>query len=108
MIKILSARRLVVTMILLVPLVRPPLSSADQTDAGALYKKKCATCHGINGVPKKFAKGSADFSDTAWKDSVSQEDLEKMISQGKGRMPSFQDRLTEDQIRALAAYLKTL
>lgn len=99
---------LVVISLLLVPCLCPFLSADEQTDIDKLYAKKCAMCHGVNGVPKKFAKGSPDFSNTEWKNSVSEEDLVIVISKGKGKMPSFQSRLTEDQIKALAAYLLAL
>jgi mono/diheme cytochrome c family protein len=39
---------------------------AADADGSALYSKKCAMCHGADGVAKATAKGSANFNDPAW------------------------------------------
>lgn len=83
-------------------------ASAEEFDVAYTYKKKCAVCHGADGVPKKFAKGSPAFNDPAWKDAVSIQDIEKSIAEGKGKMPGFAKRFTPEELRALAEYLKGL
>ena len=59
-------------------------------------------------MPKAFAKGAPSFKDKNWKTSVTTEELVKVITQGKGRMPSFEGRLTAEEIKAIAEYVKTL
>ena len=56
-------------------------------DAAALYAQNCSGCH------KDLPSGSAD-------------DLKAALENGKGSsMPSFKDKLTADQIAALAAWV---
>ena len=83
-------------------------STAEEIDAAALFKRRCTTCHGSDGVPKAFAKGAPNFSDKTWKNSVTTEELTKIITQGKGRMTAFEGRLTAEEIKAIAEYVRTL
>ena len=36
------------------------------------------------------------------------EAIEKVVAEGRRRMPAFQNKLTPEEIKAVAAYLKTL
>ena len=74
----------------------------------ATYKARCKVCHGEDGVPKSFAKGSPAFNDQAWKDATPVEAIEKVVAEGRKRMPAFQNKLTPEEIKAVSAYLKTL
>ncbi len=89
------------------------LSAAADVTAGAnegeaTYKARCKVCHGEDGVPKSSAKGSPAFNDQAWKDATSVEAIEKVVAEGRKKMPSFQNKLTPEEIKAVSAYLKTL
>lgn len=69
------------------------------------YKAKCAGCHGADGKGQMAAKmGSKDLAGTA----LSEADVAKAITDGKGKMPAFKGKLSDDQIKAVAAYVKTL
>ncbi len=83
-------------------------AAADGNEGEAVYKARCAVCHGKDGVPKGFAKGSPTFTDEAWKKGISLETIEKVVAEGKKRMPSFGKKLTPEEIRNVAAYLKAL
>jgi mono/diheme cytochrome c family protein len=80
----------------------------DPNPGEATYKSRCKVCHGEDGVPKSFAKDSAAFNDEAWKEATSLEAIEKVVSEGRKRMPAFQNKLTPEEIKAVSAYLKTL
>jgi mono/diheme cytochrome c family protein len=82
--------------------------TADANEGEATYKARCKVCHGEDGVPKSFAKGSPAFNDQAWKEATSIEAIEKVVAGGRKRMPAFQNKLTPEEIKAVAAYLKTL
>lgn len=82
--------------------------SADANEGEVTYKARCKVCHGEDGVPKDFAKGSPAFNDQAWKEATSMEAIEKVVAQGRGRMPAFQNKLTPEEVKAVSAYLKTL
>jgi len=87
----------------LVVVLSLPLSAHAQ-DAGALYKSKCAMCHGADG---KKAAGhdltSADFQKQT--DAA----ITAVISDGKApKMPKYGDKLKPEEIKGLVAYIRTL
>ena len=81
---------------------------ADDGEAQALYDKKCAMCHGKDGVAKKMAEGSANLNDAAWQEATSVEDIVKTSTEGRGKMKGLEGKLTADEIKAVAGYVKTL
>ena len=82
--------------------------TADANEGEATYKARCKVCHGEDGVPKSFAKGSPAFNDQAWKEATSVEAIEKVVAEGRKKMPAFKNKLTPEEIKAVSAYLKTL
>jgi len=85
-----------------------PGSTAEEIDEESLYRTFCAACHGMDGVPRGLGMGAPSFKDEKWKNSASTEKLVQTIAQGKMTMPPFKRRLTGEQIKAIADYLKTL
>jgi cytochrome c6 len=78
-------------------------------DAKATFDSKCASCHGKDGRAKSLhAKHvhARDLTDAAWQGNVSDERLFNSISNGKGKMPEFKKKLSEDQIDALVRYVR--
>ncbi len=83
------------------------LSLAD--DAGkALFDRKCAMCHGKDGVAKTMAAGSANLNDPEWQEANPVESIVTVITEGKGKMKGYDGRLTEAKIKQIADYVKTL
>jgi cytochrome c6 len=86
------------------------LPSGAQADGGALFKGKCAACHGADGkgdtgMGRMFKirdLGSADVQ------KQSNEELTKIISDGKGKMPSYSKSLKADEIKELVGFIRTL
>ena len=77
-------------------------------DGKGLYAKKCAMCHGADGVAKSMAKGSANFNDPAFQQKETVEGITKITTEGKNRMPKFEGKLSAEQLKMIAAYVKTL
>jgi mono/diheme cytochrome c family protein len=80
-------------------------------DSGAdTFKTKCLMCHGADGTANTPA-GKA-FKAASFKDPMvttkSNEELAAIIKSGKDKMPSFKDKLTDDQINAVIAYIRKL
>ena len=72
------------------------------------YKAKCAMCHGADGKGQMAKKmGSHDLTDPTVQ-NMSEADIAATISNGKGKMTGFKGKLTDDQIKGVAAYVKTL
>ena len=97
----------VLWLVAVVALVSAP-SPAD--DAGkVLFDRKCAMCHGVDGVAKNMAAGSANLNDPEWQEANSVESIVTVITEGKGKkMKGYDGRLTEAEIKQIADYVKTL
>ena len=77
-------------------------------DGKALFDAKCAMCHGKDGVAKPMAKGSANFNDAKWQAATKVEAIETQITDGKNKMKGYKDKLSVEEIKAIAAYVKTI
>lgn len=91
-----------------VVLLAGAVSFAD--DGAALYKSKCAMCHGATGTPSAgMAKmGIKPVSDPAIK-ALTVDQVEAVVKKGSsnGKMKPVAG-LTDAQVKAVAAYFKTL
>lgn len=67
-----------------------------------IYDKNCAKCHGKHGDGRTF--GGPALANPA----LSLEDIKNIIVNGKGKMPKFSGRLTDDQINDVAVAIKAL
>ena len=81
-----------------------------QSDAASLYKAKCQVCHGADGkgdttMGKKLAARDFHSPEVA---KLSDAELFKITKEGKDKMPSYDKKLTDDQIKALIKYVRTL
>jgi len=81
---------------------------AFSEDGAAVYKAKCAMCHGESGMAKKMAEPSRNFNDPKFQEAVSKDEIVKILTEGKGKKKSMKDKLTPEQITAAAEYVKTL
>ena len=90
---------------------------APAEDTATLYKKKCASCHGVSGkgdgpAGKMLKPPAGDFA-TVLKGQADA-DIAKVIKEGgKGvgksaMMPAFGSSLSDDQIQALVEHAKGL
>lgn len=80
-------------------------TSAVAQDAAATYKSKCAMCHGADGKGGKM--GTRDFASAEVK-AESDAQLAEVITKGKGKMPSYDGKLKEGEIKDLVAYIRGL
>jgi cytochrome c6 len=92
----------------LVTIIATPVLLAEGADGKALYDKKCAMCHGKDGVAKKMAEGSGNFNDAAWQEGIAVDAIIENITKGKGKMKGLEGKLTEDEIKAVAEYVKSM
>jgi cytochrome c553 len=77
----------------------------------ASYEANCASCHGAQGKgdgPQAGATKPQDLSDPAWQSETAGNDIFQAITSGKGGMPAFSAKLSEDQRWALADYVRSM
>jgi mono/diheme cytochrome c family protein len=81
-------------------------TSAETLAIGeGIYDANCAACHGADGVGTVL--GAADFTDLRLMDDRAPRDFYLTVTQGKGSMPAWQGRLSQDERWAVIDYLRT-
>jgi cytochrome c6 len=106
MMKMINVQRLTALAAMAAMFALPLSARAD--DAAATFKAKCAGCHGADGTGSAMGKkmGAHDFT-SADVQKMSDAELTDVITNGKGKMPSYKS-LSPDQIKGLVAYIRTL
>jgi cytochrome c6 len=84
------------------------LSAHAQNAPDALYKSKCAACHGADGTGSATGKkmGAHDFT-TADVQGMSDAEISTIITNGKNKMPKYGASLKPEDIKGLVAYIRT-
>jgi cytochrome c6 len=79
-------------------------------DEAALFKQKCAVCHGADGSGQTPAGKSMKVRDLRAPEVQKLTDVEltDVIAGGKGKMPAFGRSLSTAQIQGLIAHIRTL
>lgn len=72
------------------------------------FIKGCFACHGMAGTGNQMM-GAPNLTDSIWLYGGSRQAIKKTLLLGRnGVMPNFNHRLNEDQIKLIAAYVKSL
>jgi cytochrome c6 len=81
----------------------------DSAASTATFRSKCAMCHGPDGAGSEVGKSMnvPDLRSPAVQ-KLPDAQLAQVISDGKGGMPSFKGSLSEEQIHALVAHVRSL
>lgn len=72
---------------------------------GHLYEANCQVCHGLDGTGEVL--GAADLSDLRFVDGQAPRDFYLITTQGKGSMPAWQGRLSQEERWAVIDYVRT-
>jgi mono/diheme cytochrome c family protein len=82
---------------------------AQAEDVAALYKAKCAVCHGADGKgsPAGQKMGVKDFHSPEVA-KMTDAQLIESTTKGKGKMPAYENKLTGDQIKELVKFIRSL
>ena len=94
---------LVMTIAVALFILIPNLSWA--ADGAALYKAKCAMCHGPDAAGKPAMKAPSLISDEAKKKSDA--DLTKAVTETAKHTPAVKS-LPADDVKAVVAYIRSL
>src|SRR6266478_1822310 len=81
----------------------------DSAASSATFRTKCAMCHGPDGSGSEVGK-SMNVPDlrSPVVQKLPDAQLAQVIANGKGGMPSFKNSLSEQQIHALLAHIRSL
>jgi mono/diheme cytochrome c family protein len=101
--KITKIAMLVLTVAVALFILIPSLSWAE--DGAALYKAKCAMCHGPDGAGKPAVKAPSLISDEAKKKT--DEEITKVV-QTNPKHAALAKALTADQVKAIVGAVRDL
>jgi len=78
-------------------------------DAAANYKAKCAPCHGADGTGNTPVGKSLHVKSLASDEvqKLSDADLTKILHDGKNKMPAFNGKLTDDEIKDMVKFIRS-
>lgn len=83
----------------------------QQMNVAALYKKQCVSCHGQDGSGSPVRSSLPEipnFTSLGWQTSHTDLEIAQQIERGSpSSMPAFKDKLTHDQILALAVFVRS-
>jgi mono/diheme cytochrome c family protein len=87
--------------------------ASGRADGAAIFSEVCARCHGPVGVPDaaNVARlGVKPLTSPHVQRELSDEDIRRQILQGSRnkQMPAFAGALSEDQVDAIVAHVRTL
>lgn len=79
-------------------------------DHAALYKTKCAMCHGPDGSGETPTGKAMKVRDLRSADVQAQTDdqLYEVIAKGKGKMPGYEKSLGAENCKGLVAFVRSL
>lgn len=82
---------------------------AHAQSGAAVYKAKCAACHGADGKGDTSMGKALKVKDLGSPEVQKQSDAElsAIIENGKSPMPGYKDKLSGADIKALVSYIRT-
>ena len=83
----------------------------DVAAGRVIFERKCVRCHNVNGDGETAVAGRfpyANLIDGVWRSEGTAESIEKQIRRGRDPMPSFEQKLTDEQIRQTVEYVLEL
>jgi len=102
-------------LVLVVALSGLVVTSATAADAKELWDKNCASCHGKDGKGQtKMGQkaGVKDYTDAKVQEGFKDDAAFKAVKEGlkdkdKELMKPFSEKLSDDEIKSLIAYMRT-
>jgi hypothetical protein len=80
----------------------------EKVVVASLYNRYCIRCHGVDGRGVWDMPGIPDFTNTRWQASRSDDQIVRIIIEGRGAvMPQFRGTITLEEACGMARYLRT-
>ena len=92
-------------------LVTVVISSASigfAADAAAIWSQQCASCHGKDGSGNTMMGKKLGVKDYTKDQGFSDAEAANVIKNGKGKMKGFKAKLSDADVKALVAYVRSL
>ena len=92
-------------------LVTVIISSASigfAADAAAIWSQQCASCHGKDGSGNTMMGKKLGVKDYTKDQGFSDAEAANVIKNGKGKMKGFKAKLSDADVKALVAYVRSL
>ena len=77
-------------------------------DAGALWGQHCASCHGKDGSGNTAMGKKLGLKNYTKEQGFSDAEAANVIKNGKGKMKGYKDKLSDADVKALVAYVRSL
>ncbi|MEM9343309.1 MAG: cytochrome-c oxidase, cbb3-type subunit III [Pseudomonadota bacterium] len=85
-----------------------PVEEGDESPGAVLYADNCAACHGDTGAGDRD-QGAPNLTDAIWLYGGDRDSLIETITYSRfGVMPAWGQRLSEEDVRAVATYVHAL
>ena len=91
-----------------------PTAAGPKSDAAkgkSHYMRACAPCHGLDGSGaqmRNMMPKLGDLTSASTHARLSDNEIVNLIKKGRGKMPSLEKSLSEEQINLIVAYIRTL
>jgi mono/diheme cytochrome c family protein len=82
--------------------------AAFGADAAALWAQHCASCHGKDGSGNTAMGKKLGVKDYTKDQGFSDAEAANVIKNGKGKMKGYKDKLSDADVKALVAYVRSL
>jgi mono/diheme cytochrome c family protein len=77
-------------------------------DAATLWSQNCASCHGKDGSGNTAMGKKLGVKDYTKNQSFSDAEAANVITNGKGKMKAYKGKLSDADVKALVAYVRSL
>ena len=77
-------------------------------DAAANWSQLCASCHGKDGSGNTAMGKKLGVKDYSKEQGFSDAEATNIIKNGKGKMKGYKDKLSDADVKALVAYVRSL
>jgi mono/diheme cytochrome c family protein len=77
-------------------------------DAAAIWSQQCASCHGKDGSGNTAMGKKLGVKDYSKDQGFSDAEATNVIKNGKGKMKAYKGKLSDADVKALVAYVRSL
>jgi cytochrome c6 len=96
------------TVSVIIAVVLASSGAAFGADAAALWAQHCASCHGKDGTGTTVMGKKLGLKDYTKDQGFSDAEATNVIKNGKGKMKGYKDKLSDADVKALVAYVRSL